>query len=469
MKFNKGSGIVISNKYKDSEFYVRIRADLTRRSKQYNTSDYIVQKFYLESDNGDLLIPRFFPVQNFINEKVTIDDLSQKGEKIKINHQIVPRNEIQNQAINYMLTNESGIMELQPGVGKTVISIFVIATRKRKSFILVHRDALVDQWKKRFLQFTDLKDEDISRLTSSSFEDDLSKSIIISTNQTFISLLKRNRRPFLNTLKNSNFGIFIADEVHTTVGAPSFSECSIHIPANVIFGLSATPYRWDGNSDVIKYHLGETFSSDDTSGTMEPKVTVILVDYQIDIPKRHTYLYWGGDFQRSRYLNLMKKSEVFMNVAKKLLEKIKIDKNVIFVAERIKLIDELYNWLDHDNKSRFTGSAKDDQLEYQITFSTPGKIRDGIDIKEKDCLVMTSPISNISQMCGRVIREKEGKQMPAIIDMVDIGCKRMSNTFYKRLDFYHEKEWKVNFYMIDCNWNMVEVVEEIAIQIIKGD
>jgi superfamily II DNA or RNA helicase len=256
-----------------------------------------------------------------------------EGEIINITHNITPRGETQERAIDYMLKNEKGILQLSPGVGKTVISIYMIAQRKRKSLILVHRDSLADQWRERFLQFTNLKTEDISRLTSAKFEDALQKPIIISTTQTFISLLKRKRKDFLIALNDAKIGIFIADEVHTSVGAPTFSECSIHMPSKYTYGLSATPYRYDGNGDIIEYHLGPIFVDEDTEGTMDARVSVFLLNYDIDTPARRKYIWWGGEFQRSRYLNMMKKSKPFQEAIRGLLNKLKDDRNLLCMVE----------------------------------------------------------------------------------------------------------------------------------------
>jgi len=409
MKVLKRSGILIPKDYSNKESYVRIKEHLSRRTRAYNTSTYTINTFYLESEKF-LLIPRNFPLHKF-----TFD--------------------------------LQGVIELAPGVGKTVITIYMIAERKKKSLILVHRDSLADQWRDRAVTFTNLQDDDIARLTSSTFEEDFKKPIIISTVQTFISLLKRNRKEFLIALNEANIGIFVADEVHTSVGAPTFSECSIHVPAKYTYGLSATPYRFDG--------------------TMKAKVTVVLIDYQIDSAKSAMYIRWGGSFQRARYLNQMKKSKPFMAAIKSLLKSLSKDRNVLCMVERIKLIDELYDWLKHPSKSKFCGSAKLDTLDQQITFTTPGKCRDGVDAPWKDTVIMTSPISNINQLTGRVVRTDKNKKRPAIIDMVDYGCDDIKQSFNSRKSFYEKKGWEVQ-YAIYVNNKLSMIDEGVANDILLG-
>lgn len=460
------SGILIPRKYENEEFYVKIKEFLGRRSRAYNTGNYVYSIFYIQSEKF-LLVPRYFPIDQYIHS-YKIKDVMKNGDDIKISHNIIPRSEVQKKAITYMLNHENGILQLAPGVGKTVISIYMIAERKKKTLILVHRDSLADQWRDRLIQFTDLKDEDISRITSPTFKKDLQKPIIIATTQTLLSLLKRNRKEFLIELDKSNIGVFIADEVHTSVGAPTFSECSIQMASRCTYGLSATPYRYDGNGDVIEFHLGNIFADEDSEGTMEAKITVLLLDYQIDTPRRTKYIRWGGQFQRTRYLNLMKKATPFREAMRGLLSKLKKDRDLICMVERIKLIDELFNETQSDSKSKFCGSAKLDTLEYKVTFTTPGKCRDGIDAPQKDCVVMTSPISNIEQLTGRIVREKEGKKTPIIIDMIDFGCSEIRGSYWGRKKFYNQKNWPIN-YLLFTNNKLRKLDEEEALKIIEGE
>jgi molybdopterin/thiamine biosynthesis adenylyltransferase len=164
---------------------------------------------------------------------------------------------------------------------------------------------------------------------------------------------------------------------------------------------------------------------------------------------------------------MMKKSEPFLATAKGLLMKFKDERNMLFMAERINLIDELYNWVPANSKSRFYRSASMEELKGQVTFTTPGKCRDGVDAPWKDCIVITSPIANIEQLTGRVIREAENKKQPIIIDMVDYGCTRIAQTVHSRIKFYENKNWDVQ-YIIVKDGVMREIEQDQAISIIRG-
>lgn len=462
------SGIYISKTHKNHQFYKDIVNDLTRVIIGYN-KDIKVHKFFKETEDY-LLIPRYYPLRKVGLGRVPInrEEFLQNPEQINIKHNIEPRNELQKRAINTLLNSKACILQLAPGTGKTVITIYAIAELKLKTLVLVHLDSLIEQWKDRLLQFTNLSEDNITRLRSKTFVEDLQKPIILSTAQTFVSLLKRQREVFLEKLNEAKIGVFVSDECHTTSGAPTFSDCSIFIPAVHTYGLSATPKRSDGNRDIIEYHLGKIVASKDRDGVMDARVTVIVTDYEIDIRKRHRYLYWDGNFQRARYLNLIKKSEQFQACIKLILNKVvNEDRHTICVAERIALIDQLHKELKTDSKSKFYKSEPLEKLHYKTTFATPGKIRDGIDAPFKDCLIMTSPISNIEQMTGRIVRLHPDKKTPIIIDMVDAGCARMRSTFYSRKKYYESEGWPIQY--VVCNHGKVAPIdEELATKIISG-
>jgi superfamily II DNA or RNA helicase len=472
MILKRTSGICIPRDLENEVFYTNIKDNLTRKFYNYGDSTIFWHNFYVE-DSKIFKIPRFFPIWDYTSCK--IENSFGPGEDIKINHNIKLRDDLQKNIVEYLLENNRGIIQASPGSGKTVTGVFAVAERKKKSFILVHRDSLADQWKgpgtkdkkQGFLAFTDLKDNEVVRLTSANFEDALTKPVIICTDQTFISLLKRHRARFLISLNKANIGIFIADEVHTTVGAPTFAECSIHIPSPISFGFSATPYRYDGNGDVIEYHLGEVFEPEGTATVMDARVTVMLFDYGIT-KKSFFYVYWAGRFQRARYFNLLRKSEMLTVVSKSLLTKfLKDDRDIVYVTERLNHIDMLHKWAPTDNKTTFISGDKIDVLDCQLVFSTPGKMRDGVDIPQKDCLIMSTPISNIEQMCGRIVRISRNKEEPIIIDMVDIGEKEIYKTLFSRVKYYEKKKWKVKYVLLTSDGTFREISKDNAMEIIS--
>jgi len=407
--------------------------------------------FYNE-DDVNLYIPRFYPIEDLINEKII--DRRHDGQDIEIEHNIVPRNQLQKDTLNYMTNNDCGIINLDTGSGKTIVTIAAISTIKKKTLILLHRTNLVDQWIERFEEFTNIGDN-ISILVNSKIEESFSKSIVISTVQGFRSALENRKEELLSELKKANFGVLISDEVHTSIGARKFSECSLYIMAKKVFGLSATPYRHDGTSDILQYHLGPIYKPLGESGIMCPDVNIFFFDF--GLTKSFKYVYWGGRFERVRYLNLLKKSDKLNKICLELLYKLK-NYGIFIIIERIKFVKQLFESFECDDKATYIENDKNDNLKARVIFATTGKVRDGIDSPEKEVLVMTSPIGNITQICGRILRIFPNKKKPIIFDLVDTGYKDIFKTVYKRIQFYKSKEWKINYFKIN---NKIEKIDDI--------
>ena len=429
---------------KDDQFLCNmIKDQLTRTFKSYNSSVIETWSFYIEDDNF-LYLPKFYPIGDWVGFKLV--DEREDGLDIDIEHNIKPRSELQEKALEYMISHDQGIINLDTGEGKTVISIAAISEIKKKTLILLHRANLVEQWISRIEEFTNIKlGKDMVILKNTRIEKSFEKSIVVATVQTLRSALERKKNDLIMALKKARFGLVLSDEIHTTVGAKKFSECSLFLPVKKIFGLSATPYRRDGTSDILTYHLGPIYKPEGKSGTMNVNVTVMFFDFGL-LPRYEKYLYWGDSFQRSRYLNLLKNSKILYNVCMGILDKFKENRSVFLIAERVKFIQLLYKKFLYDDKNTFIQKDTNKNLESQFVFATPGKIRDGIDAPEKDALILTSPIGNIQQACGRVRRPTENKKMPVVVDLVDIGCSDISKTLYYRLRFYNSKNWNIKYY-----------------------
>jgi len=473
--FKRSSGILISKKYENEYFYMIIKKFLTRSSRNFDRKSYTITEFFQENEKY-LLIPRYFPLENFCKFSFEIEDIIGDGLDININHHIKLRDELQLNIVNFLINNKKGLLKAVPGSGKTITTIYVIATLKKKSLILVHKDNLVDQWigpgteedPQGFLSFTDINPKKIKRLTSLNYKKVLSEcDIIVTTSQTFFSLLKRDKINFQKALFNSEIGIFVGDEVHTSIGAPSFSKCSIYVPSKITIGLSATPYRWDGNGDIIEYHMGNIFIPEGEASVMDARVTIFFLDFGI-IKKSSKYVYFGGNFYRPRYLNLLKNSKILNEFLISLIKKVYKDKrDIIVMSERKNHIQLLFDKLPKEmDKVKFIGSEKNNILKSKLVFSTPLKIRDGVDIPKKDCLITTSPISNIEQLSGRVVRSKKDKNIPIIIEIVDIGCLDIRETLLPRISFYESKKWNIRYVYVNEKGKFEDLTKEEVINVI---
>ena len=466
--FVRRSGILIPKLYEKEDFYQKIKMKLTRTTKDFHNEEYTTNIFYVEN-NKFLMIPRFFPIQDFVQCKIVNKSCS--GLDIDIEHNIIPRDQIQWNGINYLLNNDSGIVKLSPGVGKTVLAIYTICKLKKKSIIFVHRKHLLEQWIERFLEHTNLKKEDIGILSTKKYQEEFQKPIILSTVQTFRSILMKQSN-FIYHLNKANIGISFHDENHTSTGAPKFSLSAMFIPCRRTYGLSATPERGDGNTDILNYHLGSIFEQKSSSKTMKPKVTILVMNFGITSAKTMKWICWGGTFNRSRYLKILHKSEILKFLTVQFINRFhKNKRKILVVIERLNLIDEIFEKLNKvENKVKFVAGVGFEVIsKNDVILSTSGKCRDGLDEDSLNTLIITSPISNMEQLGGRINRWKVGKAGPLIIDMVDFGCHKIAKTVYSRIDFYKLKGWDIQYTYLNSKNTMVKMEEKDLHKLIEKD
>jgi superfamily II DNA or RNA helicase len=468
MSLVKTSGIMVPN---DHPEYDAIKQDLNRYVSTWDggTENLV---FYEELKTG-ILIPRYYPVNDEIIDK------SSEGEDIEIEHTVVPRNERQQKSIDFLVNNLKGILRLEPGSGKTVIAVATIATVKKRAIIFAHKDKLLeDGWKAEFLQFTNLKEEDIGRLSSDNYKECLKKKIILSTPHVIANAVKKRNVEFLKTLAKAKIGIMLVDEIHAVVGPTKFSKASLFVNAKRTYGLSATPSRSDGMNDILVKHVGEvTYFPPEKNELLNPAVHMVYFPFGI-YKKHRQYLSWGGNFSLARYHKMVLKCDKYhTTLSTWIVKAYKAGRVVLVLGKEIKpllrlakecdlppehvgifipgaIVKEYFKQVDALSDTRDLTEAFKTK---QVVFSTYGACRDGNNRKDLDVLVMATPTSNPEQAVGRILRELQGKSQPIVIDVVDtdgpsvdvwIDGARTPSTWFersalKRMEFYETKGWEI--------------------------
>jgi len=449
MYFIKTSAIRIPTSFSDQEWFKSIVKDLTRMERDYYNPEVMVSKTFYDTRDGHLMIPRNYDIYKHNHD---ILDLNKEGESISINFKSNFKNDLQKNAHEFLLNNMNGVLCMQPGEGKTVIAIAAICTLKKKTIIFVHKDSLAVQWKERFLQHSDIKEEDIGMLKTEEHLEVLKKPIVISTVQTLCSMIRRLPN-IEKVLHDANFGISFWDECHTSVSAEMFSLSSLYLPVKRSYGLSATPTRSDGNTDIIDKHVGKTFIPDGSGQTLTPRIIILKFDHGVLCNHRNyvfnDFITGEKKFSRDRYLKMLtsKKNLKYVSVMRKICKYIYSSQRItLFLADRIKVLDECSKVIPKNDVGFFiprSGKNRDTDLLKKFVFSTYGSARDGTDRPQLDCLVMGTPVSNLAQCCGRVLRPYPGKKQPVIFDTVDTGCSQMVRLSEERELFYRKKEWSV--------------------------
>jgi len=461
MRLKRSGGIELPKSHPNFEV---IERDLNRIVYGYNGE---VDKMRFYEDMGDyILIPRFYPVTD------KIKDLTDEGVDIEIECNIIPNTDRQIKAIKLLSENNNGLLCLEPGSGKTVAAIAAISAIKKRTIIFAHKVKLLEQWKSEILKFTNLTEDDIGKLSTKNYEKVFQKKIILSTEHIIPYAIKHENNEFMTALHNSGIGMAFVDEVHIGIGPEEFSKSSLSLRCKRIFGLSATPSRNDGNDDIIKYHTGETTYLEPGEGEIL-KPIIYLIYFSFGIYGRYKkYICWGGRYSRSRYLKQATKSQKYIDTVSKLVKKC-YDKGriTLILGERKLTLLELAkkSLVPKEDIGIFIpGTTSEERLSVsntddldtafhkrKVIFATYLAARDGNNRKDLDCLIHSTPSTNVLQSVGRIQRQLEGKKIPIVMDLIDTeGPKTNSiesntkvNWFIRkseqRIEIYKKHGWKI--------------------------
>jgi superfamily II DNA or RNA helicase len=142
--------------------------------------------------------------------------------------------------------SDDGVLSAPTGFGKTVLGAWIIGRRKTNTLILVHRTALMDQWRQQLATFLGLDPKDIGVIGGGP------KRVTGIIDVGMIQSLQRK-----GEVKDlvADYGQVIVDECHH-VSAFTFERIMREAKAKYVLGLTATPIRKDGHHPVIFMQCG---------------------------------------------------------------------------------------------------------------------------------------------------------------------------------------------------------------------
>ncbi|KAH8548106.1 P-loop containing nucleoside triphosphate hydrolase protein [Umbelopsis sp. PMI_123] len=152
----------------------------------------------------------------------------------------------------------SGIIVLPCGAGKTLVGITAACTIKKSCLVLCTSSVSVMQWKQQFLQWSNIKENQIAVFTSDQkerFSGDA--GVVISTYSMVANKRKRSydAQKMMDFLESREWGFLLLDEVHV-VPANMFRTVVTTIAAHAKLGLTATLVREDEKIDDLNFLIG---------------------------------------------------------------------------------------------------------------------------------------------------------------------------------------------------------------------
>jgi len=440
----------------------QIRTDLTIKPFTHGGIGSTEQKTFpaYRESNNKFYVPHYYGVEEFgppkeykIAEGTPID-LEFAG-KLRENQEIV---------VNTYLGHVNkvgfggGLLELPCAYGKTVLSLNIISQLKKKTFIIVHKEFLMNQWIERIQQF--LPKARIGKLQGSIIDID-NKDIVIGMLQSL------SMKEYPTSIFDS-FGLTIIDEVHH-ISSEVFSNSLFKLVTKYMLGLSATMNRKDGTTKVFKMFLGEVIFKGKRDE--ERNVIVHAIKYQVnDDEFNEVKTDFRGNPAYSTMISKLceynRRSEFILRVLSDMLLK-DSNQQIMILAHNKNLLKYLHDAIVHRNIATcgyYVGGMKESALKEteskKIVIATYSMAAEALDIKSLTTLIMATPKTDIEQSVGRILREKHSN--PIVVDIID-HHDLFQNQWRKRKTFYKKENYKIIYtdnqtYTPDTSqWSVIHV------------
>ena len=394
---------------------------------------------YRESSNK-LYVPHYYGIDNFgtpksykITEGKDIN-LEFKG-KLRENQEIVVSTYVKH--VNTVISG-GGLLELPCAYGKTVLSLNIISRIQKKTFIIVHKEFLMNQWIERIGEF--LPHARVGKIQGQIIDIE-DKDIVIGMLQ---SLSMKEYPPSIF----ESFGLTIIDEVHH-ISSEVFSNSLFKIITKYMLGLSATMNRKDGTTRVFKMFLGNVIFKGKRDE--ERQVIVRAIEYKVDDDEfNEVKTDYRGNVAYSSMISKLceynRRSEFILKVLVDLLIE-NPNQQIMILAHNKNILTYFHDAIKHRNIATvgyYVGGMKEQHLKEteskKVVIATYAMASEALDIKTLTTLIMTTPKTDIEQSVGRILREKHSS--PMVIDIID-SHDFFKNQWRKRQVFYKKENYKI--------------------------
>jgi len=394
---------------------------------------------YRESSNK-FYVPHYYGIEKFglpkeykVSEGVNID-LEFAGNLRDYQEPVV------NKYIQHCIDVKygGGLLELPCAFGKTILSLKIVSLIKKKTFIIVHKEFLMNQWIERIEQF--LPKARIGKIQGQIIDIE-DKDIVIGMLQSL------STKEYPSSVFDS-FGLTIIDEVHH-ISSEVFSRSLFKLVTKYMLGLSATMNRKDGTTPVFKMFLGDVIFKGKRDE--EREVTVHAIEYQVDDEEFNEVKtdYRGNPAYSSMISKLCeynRRNEFILKVLSDMLT-INPKQQVMILAHNKNILKYLHDAIHHRNIATvgyYVGGMKEAALKEteskQVVIATYSMAAEALDIKTLTTLIMATPKTDIEQSVGRILREKHSS--PIVVDIID-SHNLFQNQWRKRKTFYKRENYKI--------------------------
>jgi len=415
------------------------------RMGRWNRGVPKILKFYRRSGAAGLIVPRglargLMLAARRINESVQIEDQRRKLPEVEFTFSGDLR-PFQQTAADAMLGRKFGTLSAPTGSGKTVMALYITACRRQPTLVVVHNKELAVQWVERIDRFLSIPSDRVGFIGGGKKK--IGREITVALVQ---SLYKS--APEISPF----FGHLIVDECHR---APSrtFTDAVTAFDALFMLGLSATPWRRDGLTKLIFWHLGDKHyeigpSEMVAAGQILPFEVIYrttnFVPYADSINEYSTML---SELTHNDERNHMIASDIHVEVAQNRRPGV-----CLVLSDRkahCQVLQAILKHKYHVEAEVLTGDLPSEQRSDIVLRLNAGQIRvllatgqligEGFDCPHLSTLFFATPVrfsGRVMQYLGRILRPSEGIEKAKVYDYVDVQVPPLATAARARRKIY---------------------------------
>lgn len=440
-------GYSIKKEYYDEKDLNVVRKELTVEIQNHMFDHIEPKKYSLYRENKTkLYLPKYYGLQRFgIPDRNVIG----QGETRPNMNFVGSLRDYQVEQVDAFLnacddpTKMGGIVSIGCGGGKTVIAINIACRLKLKTLFISHKDFLNVQFAERVKMFS--PDSTIGIIKQNKVDIN-NKDFVVGSLQ---SIAMRDYDPDIF----KDFGLVIIDEVHHC-SAEVFSNALIKTCSPFVLGLSATLNRKDGLRKVFEWFIGKPVIKI-INNTDDNDIDVKYYHFTSNNPEYNRIeTMFNGKISAVKMLgNVVSYKPRIQFIVEAIKENMTKERQLLVLSERKALLNDIYTLLNNDTDFDYTmgyyigGMSQtklNDSAKANIILATTHMSSEGLDIPTLNSLILVSPMSDIEQSVGRILRSKVSDRIikPLIIDIVD-SFSIFTNRFNKRKAYYKKKKYNI--------------------------
>lgn len=381
-------------------------------------------KFYEETEDA-LICPRGAAIQIYMlcrdhGEDINVIDNRRILDPVDFTFHETLR-PLQKPAVESCLKRNFGLLEAPTGSGKTAMALYMVADRRQPALIVVHTRELLNQWIDRIEQFLKIPREEIGVMGAGKFK--TGDKITVAMIQTLVKKVDR---------VVPRIGHLILDECHRAP-AMQYVKAVERFDCKYMTGLTATPWRRDGLSKVIFWHIG------DVTGRIDKN----------DLLKNGVLCQAEVHWIKTDFSTLTDTSEYYSKALSELTEDYDRNRLIcdtvakhggtginLILSDRKSHCRTLHDTMLKENNIKseiLTGSTFPRERQRIIEDLQQGKCRylvatgqligEGFDLPGISAIFLTTPVKfsgRLIQYIGRALRPAPEKDRARIFDFVDV-------------------------------------------------